>query len=139
MDVASKYEMEVRNKRVEMYCAEVDLYRASVKDLVSFTPPEDKAMPYQDEAAKMAATEVDLPVSDKHIQLDNALDSLTSVNNRLLALIQRIEGNDSPEEQPCARPCPALLDVLNEAPNRIREIESRGHELVSTLESHLFR
>lgn len=136
MDVASKYEMEIRNKRVEMYCTEVNLYRASVKNLVSFTPPEDKTMPYDDDTAK---AQVDAPMPDKHIQLDNAIDSLESVNNRLLSLIRRIEGNDNPEVPSTARPCPALLDTLNEGPARIRAIETEAHQHIELLEGHLFR
>lgn len=99
-------------------------------------------MPYQDETVKMEAaktTQVDPPIGDKHIQLDNAIDSLESVNVHLLSLIRRVEGNDCPDEASPVRPCQALLDVLNEAPNRLREIENDAHRQIELLEGHLFR
>ena len=92
--------------------------------------------PYNDENAK---SQVEAPVSDKHVQLDNAIDSLQSVNCHLLQLIRRVEGNDGPDEPTGARPVSCLLDVLNDAPIRLREIEAQAHELIERLESHLYR
>lgn len=83
--------------------------------------------------------EVEAPMPDKHLQINNAIESLDSVINRLQMLLAHIENGDNPPDEPkTIKMSPTLLEILNEAPGRLNNFEGQVYDLLNRIETNLF-
>ena len=75
---------------------------------------------------------------DKHILLDNAIDDIDNVIQQAYCILQRIQGDGSGCGTAEEKKTPSLQEVLNHAPDRIREKNNELLKILDEMNSMLF-
>lgn len=76
--------------------------------------------------------------NEKHRELNDAIEHIGSINERLCELVDRISGVDAPPNCKPESLCPCLSDVLEAGPNHIRERIDTAHNYIDRLRELLF-
>lgn len=75
---------------------------------------------------------------DKHISLNNAIDDIDNVIQQAYGILQRIQGGGSGCGTVDESKTPSLQEVLNHAPDRIREKNNELYKILDEMNSTLF-
>jgi len=76
--------------------------------------------------------------SERHIEIDMALEELESVLDRLNSLMMRITEQDEAGYAQAEKPTPSLAMVLESTPNRIREFTKSATSKIEEIAQALF-
>ena len=75
---------------------------------------------------------------DKHVLLNNAIDNMDNVIQLAYSILQRIQGGGSGCGGVEENITPSLQEVLNHAPDRIREKNNELCKILDEMKSTLF-
>ena len=81
---------------------------------------------------------VSVPVANKHVEIDRAVDSLESTVTHANNILMKILGDDSIDGVNPEKPTPTLIYILSETTGNLNDIEKRLHSVLDEIESQLF-